>query len=1031
MIYDDYIEYCNQYTEKYGPNTVVFMQVGDFFELYAVQNETEKAGADIFRVCELCNIQVSRKNKSILENSRQNPLMAGFPIATISKFIQIMIQNNYTCVLIRQVTPPPNPKREVTEIISPSMTLTVGNNEGSYLMVMYWDSYLDTSSQQKILTLGMASVDITTGKTWVYEAHGTKEDPEFAKDEAFRFLNSYQPKELVFLGNIDTYLMEEMEGLFGSLKNLTLHKLWNSEIVKPFSQIAYQHVILEKVFGKTGIITPIESLNLERVPFATTAFCYMIQFAYEHNETMIQELEAPIQWKNQTHLILEANSMYQLNLVSANPGDTPLLSLLNRTSTAFGSRMFKERLLHPILSKEELENRYREIELFLEGSFYKEVSLQLQSILDVERMVRKIGLIKFQPCEWVNLVTSFEQAKKVLELLMTKRSDISNSLQTLEMIMKDYQDTLDLEECSKYNMVDMFTSMFKQTIYPDLDEVSLQCKNRFRFLDDLRAAISNIGSGETTLCRLDCNERDGYHLTITKKRWEQVQQLCPTKLQVGDMTILWKDCKVKPLSSSSSILRLSHSMIDKTSDEILMYQRKISILNTEYYKQYLEVFYHRYQKEIQEVVFLLGGIDICCTNAKNAVEYHYTKPKIVANNSSFFRVKQVRHPIIERLSIRTEYVANDLSLGEEKKGLLLYGINASGKSSMMKAIGLNIIMAQAGMFVAAEELELSPYEHLFTRISGMDNIYRGLSTFTVEMLELKNILNRCNEKSLILGDELCAGTEAISAISIVAAGIQELCEKESSFIFATHLHELLDVTSIKNATKLQVSHMHIEFDPSTGKIMYDRTLKDGNGSSIYGLEVCRFLKMTDRFLERANQIRKQIMKVPLYIIEPKTSVYNSEVFVSECTLCGKPASETHHIKHQKDADLNGYIGNTHKDHRSNLLVLCEECHKKQHHGEVSIEKMVMTSIGVEPKFQKRKTEQMSEPTANQKDYLLYQIQGWYYRLKPTHTWKKLIPSNYENVCSKLNQIIPHIPQKKEEISMYLAEHQSEFLVLSM
>jgi DNA mismatch repair protein MutS len=131
----------------------------------------------------------------------------------------------------------------------------------------------------------------------------------------------------------------------------------------------------------------------------------------------------------------------------------------------------------------------------------------------------------------------------------------------------------------------------------------------------------------------------------------------------------------------------------------------------------------------------------------------------------------------------------------------------------MKAVGLNIIMAQSGMFVAAENMVYYPYKRIFTRISGMDNIYKGMSSFTVEMTELRNILQRCNKYSLVIGDEICCGTESISGIAIVSAGIDTLINKGASFIFATHLHELTEMSCIKehiNNNNLYVKHIKID-----------------------------------------------------------------------------------------------------------------------------------------------------------------------------------------------------------------------------
>lgn len=1020
MIYDDYIDYCKIYTDKYGAKTVVFMQVGDFFELYAIVNGTEKVGADIYTVCDICNIQVSRKNKTVLENSRSNPLMAGFPLGTISKFTQIMVNNAYTCVLIRQVTPSPNPKREVTEIISPSTTMTITNKEGVFLMVTYWESC------RSIINVGIAIVDLTTGKSCIYEAHGSSQDPEFAKDEFVRYTNLYQPKELVYIGNLS-------EAQIADINTITpdgiVHSRWNDDDVKHFMKPSYQNLILEKVFGKSGVITSIETLDFEKYTIASIAYSYMIQFAYEHNENIIADMSPPIHLKDTHHLSLEANCIYQLNIDSVNQNESPLIRILNRTSTAFGSRMFREYMLNPIIDKNQLEYRYDKIEVFQKNDLYKEVIRLLQSIVDLERIIRKIGMGKLHPCEWIQLANSLELSKEIFKIIEKTFANGSELYKYVLDIIRDYSETLDIEECSKYNMTDIYTSIFKENTYPDIDSITKSLKESFSYLENVRIKISNIGSGDSTLCRLDCNERDGYHLTITKKRWEHAQGTCPTSVE----NINWKECNVKPISTSSSILRLSHPKIDAISDMILLNQKRISQLNSEYYATYQRQFYEKYCGSFADIVRVLGEIDIFCTNAKNAKDFNYVRPIIIdGENASYVTINELRHPIIERFNNSTEYVSNDISLGINKNGMLLYGINASGKSSLMKSIGLSVIMAQAGMFVSASKYVLSPYHHIFTRISGADNIYRGLSTFTIEMLELKNILNRCDQYSLILGDELCAGTECVSAVAIVASGIEYLLNRKSSFVFATHLHELLDIDFIKEHESLNISHLHIDMDNDTGKIIYDRKLKNGNGNKIYGLEVCRFLKMSDRFLDRANAIRKKMQNIPEKLIEPKTSKYNSNIYVASCSLCGSPATETHHIKQQKDADINGYIGTTYKDSCANLIPLCNACHLKEHNGEMKIEKLIMTSFGTEPVFKEKCVIENENDNENEdmKEYLHYSIQGWKYRMKKKDIWKKLIPSQYEKVFLKLKKICGVFPDKKEEIDVFLTENQSSLLVFT-
>ena len=193
MIIDEYLDYSKKYKEKYGENCVILMQVGSFFEIYTITDNI--IDNEVFIIADLCGIQTSRKNKTIQEVSRSNPIMAGFPLHSISKFTQILLNNNYTIVLIEQVTEPPNPKRYVTEILSPGANINISNKQSNYMMVIFYEII------NGFVIAGISGIDLSTGKTFVYEVGSTKQDPEFAYDEIFRFISTYNPIELVILSS--------------------------------------------------------------------------------------------------------------------------------------------------------------------------------------------------------------------------------------------------------------------------------------------------------------------------------------------------------------------------------------------------------------------------------------------------------------------------------------------------------------------------------------------------------------------------------------------------------------------------------------------------------------------------------------------------------------------------------------------------------------------------------------------------------------------------------------------------------------
>jgi DNA mismatch repair protein MutS len=276
--------------------------------------------------------------------------------------------------------------------------------------------------------------------------------------------------------------------------------------------------------------------------------------------------------------------------------------------------------------------------------------------------------------------------------------------------------------------------------------------------------------------------------------------------------------------------------------------------------------------------------------------------------------------------------------------MLLFGTNAVGKTSFMKAVGIAVIMAQSGLFVACDKMLFSPYNQMFTRILNNDNMFKGLSTFAVEMSELRVILKMADKNSIVLGDELCSGTEYESASSIFVSGIQWLESKKATFIFASHLHNITTFKEIENLKNITCNHMSVFYDIHNDCLVYDRILKDGSGDSVYGLEVCKSLHLPNDFLENAYLIRNKYFKQNKnnFLLQ-KQSRYNSKKVILKCEICCiNPGTETHHLIPQRNANKDNFIDHYHKNHIANLSSICEECHNKIHAENYELKKVKTT-----------------------------------------------------------------------------------------
>ena len=350
-----------------------------------------------------------------------------------------------------------------------------------------------------------------------------------------------------------------------------------------------------------------------------------------------------------------------------------------------------------------------------------------------------------------------------------------------------------------------------------------------------------------------------------------------------------------------------------------------------------------FQDKINNVCEFITYVDVVFAKTYIAAKYNYCKPSIVLDksNKSYINATKLRHCLIEKIQQSELYVANDISLGGDENngldGILLYGTNAVGKTSFIRALGISVIMAQAGLYVPAASFEFFPYKYIFTRIIGNDNLFKGLSTFAVEMSELRTILRLADPFSLVLGDELCSGTESISAASIFVAGIQMLHKKSCSFIFATHLHEITNYDEITALHNVGCKHMSVIYDKEKDVLIYDRKLKDGPGTNMYGLEVCKSLNLPQDFLDMAHSIRMKYKPETNSLLDQKSSHFNAKHIKGMCEKCNKKmATEVHHLQYQQDADAKGIIHNKedgltfHKNHPANLLSICEQCHDEIH-----------------------------------------------------------------------------------------------------
>jgi DNA mismatch repair protein MutS len=965
-IHEEYLQYHEKYIGKYGGKTVVLMQIGSFYECYS----TETRGPNLFELSNILNILCTRKDKSIKIIDEKNPYLLGFNCAAIKKFLKILVDNNYTIVTVDQVTPPPKPKREVTNIYSPSTYIDNITTENKYLMILYFEINTAINSSKSNISVGMCAIDSSIGNVFWYEFHGSgilNENESW--EEAQRFYHYYRPIELII------YKIDNTSDTINSKINI-IEKLdiipnqvmlEYTKINPEYTKLIFQNKILKKVYPQCGMESPIECFDLNKYPYATTAIVNTLDYIFQHNKNLIQELNIPIYFNEHKYMLLGNNAQYQLNIVDYYNWDKidskyhSLNAVVNNCCTPMGKRILKQRLCAPFTNSDIIQSYYNQTEKILELEIWEDIRGYLKEINDLDKLFRKISIKYIQPYELYTIYKSLQNIVKIIELTIKTpfKKDLysifsKSKIKLLEKTLNWIENRFDIEQLKLSNFNDIKISFYKTNIYSDLDILIEQIDCGIGMVEKLSKILEDICS-EVSLS-IKRNDADGYYLTTSKIRGIKLEKELKKQnkiIKLGNKEIKYEDIVFKYLKHTCKI---SYHGLVVYSDEIdELYSTFGDKIQTYFMNDCTE--WYNLNKDIlfKDLINTIVHLDLITNNAFISTKFHYIKPIINKDfdKDSYIHSTNLRHPIIERI-IDFEYVPHNVKLDSETKGNLIYGYNGVGKSSIMKGIGLNLIMAQCGMYVSADFFEFNIFESLYTRISGNDNLFKGQSSFIIEMNELRTILKKANSKSLIIGDEICRGTEYLSANAIVASAILKLNNLGAKFLFATHLHELAEIQDIKSINTIKFYHLSVE--KKGNELIFNRVLKEGTGEQIYGITVAQYILDDPLFINKAVEIKNNLLEkngINTNLVSKKKSLYNKEIYMDICTICGcEEKLECHHINMQKDFinTINGQLNikkkHIVKDSKANLIVLCSKCHNNLHSGNFSISGLTNTSNGI-------------------------------------------------------------------------------------
>ncbi|WP_271810463.1 DNA mismatch repair protein MutS [Clostridium beijerinckii] len=786
------VEYMK--TKEEYSDCILFYRLGDFYEMFF---------DDAITVSRELELVLTGKNCGLEERAP----MCGIPHHAAAAYIPRLVNKGYKVAICEQLEDPKETKgivkRGVVKIITPGTFIDANSsleNDNTYLMTIY-------ESDEKI---GLAVSDISTG-----EFKTTSFDN--IKITLLDEISKVAPKEILVDKNISQSLIDDIKGITTALiteKDFNEFIVSKEEIIDQFSDLEVSGLVNEREIAS-------------RV---------LLKYIYETQKISLTNINLLEQYEIINYMTIDGNSRRNLELTESireKSKKGSLLWVLDKSATSMGGRTIRKWIEEPLIIKSEIEKRLSGVsEAFSSISFNEDLRSSLKDIYDIERIVGKISNKNVNAKDMLSLKASLDKLPSIKELLGTANSEL----------LKEYYE--DLDELS--DIRELLESSIKEEPSLSIKEGNIIKDGYNSEVDELRqsklhgkewiAALENREREFTGIksLKVGYNKVFGYYIEISKSNYNSIpegryvrkQTLANAERYITEELKIMED---KILGAEEKLINLEYSLFTDIRDSI---EKEIARL-----------------KKSARIISNLDGIS---TLALIALENDYVKPKI--NEDGIIEIVDGRHPVVEKVIGRGEFVSNNTTLNQSDKELLLItGPNMAGKSTYMRQVALITLMAQIGSFVPAASANISICDKIFTRIGASDDLAGGKSTFMVEMWEVSNILKNATSKSLVLLDEVGRGTSTYDGLSIAWSVIEYITGNENlrcKTLFATHYHELVKLEGVLPGVK----NYSVAVKKMKDSVIFLRKIVEGGADESYGIEVAKLAGLPDDVINRAKEI---------------------------------------------------------------------------------------------------------------------------------------------------------------------------------
>jgi len=790
-------------TKEEYKDCILFYRLGDFYEMFF---------EDALIAARELEITLTGKDCGLPERAP----MAGIPHHAAEVYAEKLIEKGYKVAICEQLEDPKTAKgivkRGVIRILTP------GTIVESNLLEEKKNNYIMSICKSGIY-FGVSVCDISTGEFYSSEI---KSENNFALllDEIARFA----PSEII-ANSMMFECQEEMDKIrerFSIYMSRFSDKFFTDDV----GNLTLDYNIIENKKEVT---------NLKEKPLAVKSINALLEYLNETQMTSLEHINTITIYSLSKYMSLDINARRNLEITEKMRDKSKkgtLLWVLDKTSTSMGGRLLRRWLNDPLLEVKEIQERLDAVKELKDNMMLRgEITDTLKKVYDIERLAGKMTYGNANARDMITLKNSLERLPEVKSVLETCQS---HKLKELYENLDELKDVFALIEKSIVEDPPM-TIKDGGIIKLGYDEE----------IDTLKKASTE---GKTWLAKLETDEKEktgiktlkvgynkvfGYYIEVSKSFVSQVPERFIRKqtLTTGERYITdeLKTIENQILGAEEKVVNLEYNAFVEIRTEIA-----------------------KNIKRLQKTANVVSTLDVLASFAQVAEDMNYCMP--VVKDDGIIKIKEGRHPVIEKMIGSGNFVPNDTYLDKEGDRLaIITGPNMAGKSTYMRQVALITLMAQVGSFVPATEAQIGVVDKIFTRVGASDDLSMGQSTFMVEMMEVATILKEATENSLVILDEIGRGTSTYDGLSIAWAVAEYIANKEkcgAKTLFATHYHELIELADKQEGIK----NYSIAVKEKGEDIIFLRKIVEGGTDESYGIHVARLAGVPKVVTKRADEI---------------------------------------------------------------------------------------------------------------------------------------------------------------------------------